>query len=118
MQGHISVWFSSIDWISEKVSQKYTDMQSLVKCLDHRVIVSDTACSQACSVYVRFLQESTCYLEMQTSRVRVHIVSVHIHAMALDDTANIWRWILSGHTGWLMGPAAAIVYAVQCGKVN
>jgi hypothetical protein len=36
-----------IDWISDTRSQGYTDLQSLVKCLDHRDIVSDTACSQA-----------------------------------------------------------------------
>ncbi len=36
-----------IDWISNTRSQGYTDLQSLVKCLDHRDIVSDTACSQA-----------------------------------------------------------------------
>jgi len=38
---------SLIDWISDTQSQGYTDLQSLVKCLDHRDIVSDTACSQA-----------------------------------------------------------------------
>ena len=36
-----------IDWISDTLSQGYTDLQSLVKCLDHRDIVSDTGCSQA-----------------------------------------------------------------------
>ena len=36
-----------LDWISDTRSQGYTDLQSLVKCLDHRNIVSDTACSQA-----------------------------------------------------------------------
>ena len=39
--------FSLIDWISDTRSQGYTDLQSLVKCLDHRDFVSDTACSQA-----------------------------------------------------------------------
>jgi len=38
---------SLTDWMSDTRSQGYTDLQSLVKCLDHRVIVSDTACSQA-----------------------------------------------------------------------
>ncbi len=38
---------SLIDWISDTLSQGYTDLQSLVKCLDHRDIVSDTGCSQA-----------------------------------------------------------------------
>ena len=28
---------SLIDWISDTCSQGYTDMQSLVKCLDHRL---------------------------------------------------------------------------------
>ena len=41
--------FSLIDWISDTRSQGYTDLQSLVKCLDHRgiVLVLDTVCSQA-----------------------------------------------------------------------
>ena len=30
-----------IDWISDTLSQGYTNLQSLVKCLDHRNIVSD-----------------------------------------------------------------------------
>ena len=42
---------SLIDWISDTRPQGYTDLQSLVKCLDHRdiVLVLDTvyACSQA-----------------------------------------------------------------------
>ena len=38
---------SLTDWMSDTRSQGYTDLQSRVKCLDHRVIVSDTACSQA-----------------------------------------------------------------------
>ena len=36
-----------IDWISDTRSQGYTDLQCLVKCLDHRGIVLDTVCSQA-----------------------------------------------------------------------
>ena len=36
-----------IDWISDTLSQGYTNLQSLVKCLDHRGIASDTVCSQA-----------------------------------------------------------------------
>ena len=36
-----------VDWISDTRSQGYTGLQSLVKCLDHRDIMSDTACSQA-----------------------------------------------------------------------
>ena len=36
-----------IEWISDTLSQGYTNLQSLVKCLDHRVIASDTVCSQA-----------------------------------------------------------------------
>ena len=38
---------SLIDWISDTRSQGYTDLQSLVKCLDHRgfVLVLDTVCS-------------------------------------------------------------------------
>ena len=43
--------FSLIGWISDTCSQGYTDLQSLVKCLDHRgaVLVLDTVyvCSQA-----------------------------------------------------------------------
>ena len=35
------------DWISGTRFQGYTNLQSLVKCLDHRDNVSDTACSQA-----------------------------------------------------------------------
>ncbi len=40
---------SLIDWISDTRSQGCTDLQSLVKCLDHRGIVLDTvyACNQA-----------------------------------------------------------------------
>ena len=38
---------SLINWISDTLSQGYTSLQSLVKCLDHRNIVSDTVCSQA-----------------------------------------------------------------------
>ena len=36
-----------IDWISDTLSQGYTTLQSLVKCLDHRGIVSNTVCIQA-----------------------------------------------------------------------
>ncbi len=36
-----------IDWISDTIYQGYTNLQSLVKCLDHRGIASDTVCSQA-----------------------------------------------------------------------
>ena len=39
--------FALIDWISDALSQGYTNLQSLVKCLDHKNIVSDTVCSQA-----------------------------------------------------------------------
>ena len=41
-----------IGWISDTLSQGYTDLQSLVKCLDHRgiVLVLDTVCSQARAV--------------------------------------------------------------------
>jgi len=38
---------SLIDWISDLLSQGYTDLESLAKCLDHRGIVSHTVCSQA-----------------------------------------------------------------------
>jgi hypothetical protein len=38
---------SLIDWISDTRSQGYTNLQSLVRCLDHRDIASDTVCSQA-----------------------------------------------------------------------
>ena len=38
---------SLIDWISDTLSQGYTNLQSLVECLDHRGIASDTAYSQA-----------------------------------------------------------------------
>ena len=38
---------SLIDWISDTLSQEYTNLQSLLKCLDHTNIVSDTVCSQA-----------------------------------------------------------------------
>ena len=36
-----------LDWISDILSQGYTDLQSLVKCLDRRGVASDTVCSQA-----------------------------------------------------------------------
>jgi len=36
-----------IDWISDTLSQGYTNLQSLVKCLDHRGIASDTVRIQA-----------------------------------------------------------------------
>ncbi len=35
-----------IDKISDTCSQGYTDLQTLVKCLDHRDVVLDMACSQ------------------------------------------------------------------------
>ncbi len=38
---------SLIDWISDARPQGYTDLQSLVKCLDYTGIVSDTVCSHA-----------------------------------------------------------------------
>ena len=40
---------SLIGWVSDTLSQGYTELQSLVKCLDHRgiVLVLDTVCSQA-----------------------------------------------------------------------
>ncbi len=46
---YASVNVSSIDWISDTRSQGYTELQSLVKCLDHRgiVLVLDTVCIQA-----------------------------------------------------------------------
>ena len=37
---------SMIDWISDTLSQGHTNLQSLVKFLDHRGIASDTVCSQ------------------------------------------------------------------------
>ncbi len=43
-----------LDRISDTRSQGYTSLQSLVKCLDHRNIVSDTACSQAKAVLGTF----------------------------------------------------------------
>ncbi len=33
--------------MSDALSQGYTDLHSMVKCLRHRDIVSDTGCSQA-----------------------------------------------------------------------
>jgi len=48
MSLHVTI--SLIDWISDILSQGYTNLQSLVKCLDHRNIVSDTVCSQAKAV--------------------------------------------------------------------
>ncbi len=43
------LYASLIDWISDTRSQGYTDLQSSVKCLDHRgiVLVLDEVCSQA-----------------------------------------------------------------------
>ena len=41
---------SLIDWISDTRSQGCTYLQSLVKCLDHRDIVSDTVCLKELSV--------------------------------------------------------------------
>ena len=38
---------SLIDWVSDTLSQGYTNLQSLAKCLEHRSIASDTVCSQA-----------------------------------------------------------------------
>ncbi len=43
----LAICVSLIDWISDTLSQGYTNLQSLVKCLDHRGIASDTVCSQA-----------------------------------------------------------------------
>ncbi len=40
-------WLSLVDWISDTLSQGYTNLQSLVKCLDHRGVPPDTLCSQA-----------------------------------------------------------------------
>ena len=44
-----------IGWMSDTLSQTYTDLQSLVKCLDHGgiVLVLDTVCSQARAVLGR-----------------------------------------------------------------
>ena len=42
---HFSYDFSLLDWISDTLSQGYANLQSLVKCLDHTGIVSDTVCS-------------------------------------------------------------------------
>ena len=41
---------SLIDWISDTRSQGHTDLQNLVKCLDHRgiVLMSETVGSQVC----------------------------------------------------------------------
>ena len=41
-----------IGWISDTLSQGYTDLQSVAKCLDHGgiVLVLDTVCSQARAV--------------------------------------------------------------------
>ena len=36
---------SLIDWISDILSQGYNNLQSLVKCLDHRGTASDTVCT-------------------------------------------------------------------------
>ena len=36
-----------IYWIPDTLSQGYNNLQTLVKCLDHRGIASDTVCSQA-----------------------------------------------------------------------
>ncbi len=36
-----------IDWISDALSQGYTNLQSLVKCLGYQGTASDTVCSQA-----------------------------------------------------------------------
>ena len=48
----MSACFCLICWISDTLSQGYTDLQSLLKCLDHRgiVLVLDTRCSQARAV--------------------------------------------------------------------
>ena len=40
------MYVSSINWISDTLFQGYTNLQSLVKCLDPRDVVSDTVCSQ------------------------------------------------------------------------
>ena len=37
-----------IDWISDTRSQGYTDLQSLVKCLDHRDVVYSMQSSKGC----------------------------------------------------------------------
>ncbi len=58
-----------VDWISDTLSQGYTGLQSLVKCLDHRDIMSDTACSQAKVVYA-LLAECESAL---SARASVHI---------------------------------------------
>ena len=40
-------WLSLIDWNSDTLSRGYSNLQSLVKCLDHRGVASNTVCSQA-----------------------------------------------------------------------
>jgi len=48
-----------IDWISDTLSQGYTNLQSLVKCLDHRlnlvIFISSSGISAACVRHVRIL---------------------------------------------------------------
>ncbi len=64
---------SLVDWISDTLSQGYTNLQSLVNCLDHRNIVSDTVCSQAkvvlgCVIHVYMLlpnRGSSCSIAFQ-----------------------------------------------------
>ena len=57
-----------IDWISDTLSKGYTDLQTLVKCLDHRGFASDTVCVQAwlceaaqCRVCCRFVCQCKCW---------------------------------------------------------
>jgi len=45
----VQMLLSLIGWISDTLSQGYTYLQSLVKCLDHRDTASDMVCSQAVS---------------------------------------------------------------------
>ena len=67
--GHKYVSF--IGWISNTLSQGYTYLQSLVKCLDHKNIVSDTVCNQAKVVL-------GCAISVSAGCINDHAMRLHI----------------------------------------
>ena len=98
---------SLIDWTSDTHSQGYTNLQNLVKCLDHRDIVSDTVCSQArlcwaviCLLWMTKLISVPCVAIQQDSMIKAvlctadvavveHLVFVRLCIHILSDISEM-----------------------------
>jgi len=73
---------SLTDWTSDT---EYTDLQSLVKCLNHRDSVSDTVCSEArlcwaviCLLWMTRLLSAPCIAIQQNSMIRAVLCSADV----------------------------------------